>query len=227
MIEIAAWIALTLLIVLATSYIAKRFGVVYMISMYVALILMANIFAAKIVLVGGRLVPASVIVYSSSFLLTDMLSEFYGKKTAQTAVWAGFVANIALVFSVWVALSWDPAPVWGGQESFEAVLGNTPRVVAASLAGYLVSQNHDVISYHFWKKRAPSHLWVRNNASTVVSQGLDTVIFITIAFYGTFPVVDLIIGQYLVKMAIALADTPFLYAAKKLRLYRETQDFPQ
>lgn len=187
-----------------------------MIGMYAALIVVANILASKIVVFAGLFVPAAVIVYASSFLLTDMLSEFYGKKTAQKAVWTGFLANIMLVVSVYIAIIWEGAPFWENQEAFEAVLKNTPRIVFASMAAYLISQHHDVISYHWWMKKAPKHLWLRNNASTIVSQALDTVIFISLAFYGTFPIGAMIVGQYTVKLLIALLDTPFIYAVKKL-----------
>ncbi len=215
MIEIVLWILLTLALVTGTSVVARKYGVEYMIGMYCALIVVANILASKIVVVASFTVPAAVIVYASSFLLTDMLSEFYGKEQARKAVWAGFMANIMLVVSVYIAIIWQGAPFWENQSAFETVLKNTPRIVAASMIAYLVSQHHDVISYHWWKKRFPEHLWLRNNASTVVSQALDTVIFISLAFYGIFPIGTMIVGQYVVKLLIALLDTPFIYTVKK------------
>lgn len=195
---------------------ARKYGVEYIIGMYAALIVVANILASKIVVFAGFAVPAAVIVYASSFLLTDMLSEFYGKHMARKAVWAGFLANIMLVISVYIAIIWEGAPFWGHQEAFETVLKNTPRIVFASMAAYLVSQHHDVISYHWWMNKFPQHLWLRNNASTIVSQALDTVIFISLAFYGLFPIGTMIIGQYVVKLLIALLDTPFIYTVKRL-----------
>ena len=224
MLEVYAWIALTLAVVAGTAVLAARYGVEYLIGMYVALVVTANIITSKIVLFLGETLPAAVIVYSSTFLLTDILSEFYGPHMARKAVWAGFLGNVALVVSVFIAISWQPAPFWEGQEAFEAVLRNTPRIVLASLVAYLVSQQHDVISYAWWKRRFPAQLWLRNNASTVVSQGIDTVLFITLAFYGSFPLAGLIIGQYSVKLLIALFDTPFLYALKRLSIFGEGQD---
>ena len=216
MIEILLWIIVTLVLVSVTSVIARKYGVEYMIGMYAALIVVANILASKIVVFAGLFVPAAVIVYASSFLLTDMLSEFYGKEHARKAVWTGFLANIMLVVSVYIAIIWEGAPFWENQQAFETVLQNTPRIVFASMTAYLVSQHHDVISYHWWMNRFPRHLWLRNNASTIVSQALDTVIFISLAFYGIFPIVEMIIGQYTVKLLIALMDTPFIYTVKKL-----------
>jgi uncharacterized integral membrane protein (TIGR00697 family) len=216
MIEVILWIIATLAIVSGTSVIARKHGIEYMIGMYAALIVTANILASKIVVFAGFAVPAAVIVYASSFLLTDMISEFYGKKEAQKAVWTGFLANVMLVVSVYIAIIWEGAPFWGNQEAFESVLKNTPRIVFASMVAYLMSQHHDVISYHWWMKRFPKHLWLRNNASTIVSQALDTVVFISLAFYGIFPIGEMLIGQYIVKLLIALMDTPFIYTVKKL-----------
>ncbi|RLG68080.1 MAG: VUT family protein, partial [Methanobacteriota archaeon] len=102
-------------------------------------------------------------------------------------------------------------------KSFAEVLGPAPRIVAASMVAYLVSQHHDVFAFHFWKKKTGGkHLWIRNNASTVVSQLVDSVIFITLAFYGVTPLLPLIFGQWVVKMFIAVMDTPFCYLACKL-----------
>jgi hypothetical protein len=215
MIEIVLWILLTLALVSVTSAVARKYGVEYMIGMYCALIVVANILASKIVVFASFTVPAAVIVYASSFLLTDMLSEFYGKDQARKAVWAGFMANIMLVLSVYIAIIWQGAPFWENQSAFETVLKNIPRIVAASMIAYVISQHHDVIAYHWWKKKFPHHLWLRNNASTVVSQALDTVIFISLAFYGMFPLGTMIVGQYVVKLLIALLDTPFIYVVKK------------
>jgi hypothetical protein len=198
-----------------------------MIAMYVALVVTANVLASKIVLFAGQTVPAAVIAYSSSFLLTDMLSEFYGEREARKAVWAGFLASIVLALSVTIAIAWEPAPFWPDQASFESILGNTPRIVLASLVAYLASQHHDVKSYAWWRRHFPHHLWLRNNASTVVSQAIDTVLFISIAFYGLFPIGSMIVGQYLVKLIIAVMDTPFIYSVKRLKVFDRTRDSPR
>ncbi len=215
MIEVIAWIILTLLVASLSAISARKHGPEYIIGLYAAMAVIANVIAGKIVVFAYWSIPAGVIVYASTFLLTDMLSEFYGKKAARKAVWAGFFGNVMLVLSVWIAIRWQAAPFWLDQQAFTAVLGNTWRIVLASLAAYLVSQNHDIWAYDFWKKLTKGrHLWLRNNASTMVSQLLDTVIFITIGFYGLFPVLPMIIGQYIVKIIIALLDTPYLYAVR-------------
>jgi len=178
-----------------------------------ALIVMANIFAHKIVVFGPFTVSAGVIVFSMTFFITDLLSEKFGKKYAYKAVWAGFFANLVLIISIYIVINWQPASyAIEISEMFTKVLALTPRITVASFIAYIISQNHDVWAYHFWKKKTKGkYLWFRNNMSTISSQFIDTIIFVTIAFYGVFPILPLIIGQWTVKLIIALIDTPFMY----------------
>jgi len=210
------WIIATLAITSLSGVIGKRYGVEYVISVVVALIVIANVIAGKIVVIGSFFVPAAVIVYASTFLLTDIISEKWGKQQAQKAVWAGFYANIILVVAVLIAINWKSAPFAAEfSDAFSSVLGLVPRVVLASMAAYLVSQHHDIFAFHWWKKKTGGrYLWLRNTASTVVSQAIDTGIFITIAFYGVMDIVPLLIGQYVIKLVIAIVDTPFMYGIR-------------
>ncbi len=113
------------------------------------------------------------------------------------------------------AVAWEPHTVWAAnQEGFAQTMGTTIRITIASLASFLVSQFHDIWSFHYWKKRTKGkHLWLRNNLSTISSQLINTVVFYLIGFYGVFPIVELIVFTYLVKIVIALVDTPFVYLA--------------
>ena len=210
---IILWILTTLLVVSFTAVLAKKYGVEYLIGIMAALAITANILATKIVMFGPFTVPAGVIVFSMMFLITDILSEKWGKKTARKAVWIGFYANVVFVISVLIAINW-PSALFATEiaEKFKDVLSLTPRIVIAGWIAYLISQNHDVWAFDFWKKKTKGkHLWFRNNASTIVSQLIDSVIFITIAFYGVFPILPLILGQWIVKIIIAILDTPFMY----------------
>ena len=210
---IILWIITSLLVVSFAAVLAKKYGVEYLIGTMAALSVIANILAAKIVVFGPFTVPAAVIVFSMTFLITDILSEKWGKKEARKAVWIGFLANLILIISVLIAINW-PSPEYalGFSEKFREVLSLTPRITIAGFLAYLTSQNHDIWAFHFWKKKTKGkHLWLRNNASTITSQLIDSVIFITIAFYGIFPILPLIIGQWVVKVTIALLDTPFMY----------------
>jgi len=160
----------------------------------------------------GIYVPAGVIGYSITFIATDVISEVFGKERAQEAVFGGFIALIAVFILVQVSLIWPNAPFWHNDEAYVSILGSTSRIILASFIAYLVSQMHDVWAFHFWKRLTQSrHLWLRNNLSTAVSQFLDSLIFVTIAFYGVLPIWPLIYGQWLIKFLIAILDTPIVY----------------
>lgn len=217
MIEVIVWILLTLGVGSLSAIIAKRYGVEYIIGMFASFTVIANVVASKIVVFGPFNVPAAVLVYSTTFLLTDFLSELYSEKEAIKAVYIGFISNIVLVISIWIAVKWQAAPFWTGQPAFESIFGLVPRIVLGSMIAYIISQNLDVKIFMFFKTHYPKHLWLRNNAGTMISQFVDTLIFISIAFYGTSSLdilISLIIGQYIVKWIIAVFDTPFLYLVK-------------
>lgn len=207
------WILATLAISSLAALVGKRHGVEYTIAIMASLVVVANVIAGKIVVFGPFVVPAAVIVYASSFLLTDIISEKWGKQQARKAVWAGFYANVVLVVSVVIAVHWKAAPfATEFADQFASVLGLVPRVVLASMVAYLLSQHHDVFAFSKLRERTKGkHLWLRNIASTAVSQAIDTGVFITIAFYGVMDIIPLLVGQYAVKLLIAALDTPFMY----------------
>ncbi|MGB4501181.1 MAG: queuosine precursor transporter [Natronincolaceae bacterium] len=193
----------------------KRNNLLLWQTLFITSLLTANVVTGKVVLLFGKLVvPAAVVAYAITFLATDIINELYGVKKAQEIVKFGFVAQILASVLICLAALLPVAPFMPEmQKSFLMVLGQNARFVFASLAAYLVSQAHDVYAFNFWKKKTRGrHKWVRNNLSTMVSQILDTVIFITIAFYGTVPnLMVMIISQYIVKFCLALLDTPFFY----------------
>ncbi|WP_461208354.1 queuosine precursor transporter [Desulfocurvus sp. DL9XJH121] len=169
----------------------------------------AALISSKIITVCGVTVPAGVLAYSLTFAASDVVGEVWGRERAGEMVLAGFAALVMTSALSWLAVAWPSASFWDGQHAFARVVGSTPRIVAASLAAYAVSQTHDVWLFHLLKNRTHGrHLWLRNNLSTMVSQGLDSAIFVTVAFYGILPVGPIILGQWLVKLAIAALDTP-------------------
>lgn len=215
MISIIIWILIVLSITTLIAVISKKYGIEFLIGIFVALIIISNILANKIVVFLKWAVPAGIIAYSITFFITDIINEFYDKKQAKKAVWIGFIANILLVILIFIAIKWQPAPFWQNQKEFELILGNTWRIVLASLTAYVISQNHDIWAFNFWKKITKrKYLWLRNNLSTIISQLIDTILFVTIAFYGIFPILNLIVGQFIVKVIIALLDTPFIYLTR-------------
>jgi len=184
-----------------------------LVAAFISLLVISNIIAVKTITVGGLIGPAAVLCYSLTFVISDTISELWGRKTTQFVINTGFGAAILSALFIKLAIVMPGSPFWQQQEAFETILGSNIRIVIASLAAYYISQSHDVWAFHFWKRTTGGkHLWLRNNLSSMVSQLIDTVIFITIAFYNTgAPLLQLIIGQYLLKLVIAAADTPVVY----------------
>ncbi len=163
--------------------------------------------------------PVGAFTYPITFLLTDTIAELFGRKATTRIVWIGFGCSILMLAMIYFGKILPGAGFWvadGGQKHYDFILGSVPRIVLASMVAYLASQNFDVFAFHFWKQvTGGRHLWFRNNASTMMSQAIDTALFITIAFAGTVPgsvLVTMLVGQYLVKVCLAALDTPLVYA---------------
>jgi len=187
---------------------------VFLISLFIAVLVIASVLAAKIIVVGAFFVPAGILAYSLTFLCTDIIGEVYGKQIAQRVVLAGFIALLVTLGLIQLALIWPPAPIYPHQAAFETILNHSGRIIIASIIAYLISQLTDVRLFALLRQLTQGRLlWLRNNLSTIASQLLDSIVFILIAFYGTaLPLFDLIIGQWLIKLAIAALDTPLVYA---------------
>ena len=200
-----------------------------LIALFVTALVTSQVTASKIVgidlpvsipLAGASvLVPAAAFAYAVTFFASDCYAELYGRQDATRLVNVAFAMNFVLLALVWLAIQ---APVSRAsqidQSAFANVLGSSTGIVVGSMLAYLVSQNLDVFTFHWLRDRTDGRLlWLRNVGSTLTSQAVDTVIFITVAFvaFQGMPVGDalgLIVGQYLVKVGVALLDTPFVYA---------------
>lgn len=179
-----------------------------------------NIEVTKCVDMFGASVTLGNVIYSSTFLATDILSERHGGKDARTAVWIGFFCAIAFTVIIQVSMLFEPNAHDLVSDSMDNIFGLLPRLCVASLIAYLVSNMLDTYVYDYIKRKHPKHLWLRNNASTLVSQFVDNVIFTAIAWIGIYDLptmIELGITSYIIKGAITLCDTPFLYAAKKIK----------
>jgi uncharacterized integral membrane protein (TIGR00697 family) len=185
---------------------------IVLMSIFVGSITIASVLANKILNIFGLFVPAGVLAYSITFLMTDVISEIWGKEKAKHAVLGGFIGLVTVLILVQISLVWPKAPIWNQEEAFQTILGSTSRIIVASFTAYLVSQFHDVWAFHFWKNiTRDRHLWLRNNLSTATSQFIDSFLFISVAFYGVLPIWPLIWGQWIIKLAIAFLDTPVIY----------------
>jgi uncharacterized integral membrane protein (TIGR00697 family) len=208
---------------------------VALIALFVTALVTAQVTAAKILafslpfslpVTGATLsLPGAALAYAVTFFASDCYAELYGKRAAQVMVNVAFVMNFVLLALVWSTILAPAAPTSIDPTQFRQVLGASTNIVIASLAAYLVSQNWDVIVFHRLREATDGdRLWLRNIASTASSQLLDTVIFVTLGFLvvpellgvGVAPplpvIASLIVGQYLLKLLIALVDTPFVYA---------------
>ncbi len=163
------------------------------------------------------------ITYASTFLITDILSEYHSKKDARTAVIIGFISMI--IGTILMLIVTFMTPDENGVEIFQSIkniFSIQPRIIFASVTTYLISQNIDISLFKFFKNKLPSRkfLWLRNNGSTLLSQILDNILFNTLAFAGIFPVsviIEIIFSTYILKMIVSLLDTPFIYLAGKLK----------
>jgi queuosine precursor transporter len=188
----------------------------YLNGIFVGLLILSNIVAVKLFSIGTwAMLPAAVIIYIFTFPITDVIVEVYGKKEAQRTVRAGFITQVFALIFISITIALPAAPVFGEQASFETILNGSFRVVVASLISYMISQNLDVFVFGQLKaKHGQKKLWLRNNASTMTSQLIDTTIFIVIAFYGTMPLAvlgGLIFTQYVFKFLASVVLTPVVY----------------
>ncbi len=181
-------------------------------------VIVANIQVIKTVELFGLTATLGNIVYATSFLVTDILNENYGRKDAGKAVGIGFFALISMTVLMNLAIHFVPDPSDFAQESLSTIFGLMPRLALASLTAYALSQLHDVWAYNKMKDRKPGrkYIWLRNNVSTMVSQLIDSLAFTLIAFWGEFEIpvlIEILITTYLFKWLVAVADTPFIYLA--------------
>ena len=185
-------------------------------GLFITSLLIANVLSAKIVSFWGMVIPAAIVAYPLTFLMTDLIGEIWGKEQANKAVKLGFICQIASLVMIGLAILLPVAPFADNQAQFKSIMGQSFRVVAASLVAYYCSQSWDVWIFHKIRDISTKHKWIRNNVSTMTSQMIDTAIFITIAFIGVVPNIwTMIISQYVIKVVYAALDTiPFYLLTK-------------
>ncbi len=181
-------------------------------------IVLANIFVLKQITIFGLAATGGNSLYGAIFLATDLFSEYWGKKEARKAVFFGWFVAFGFLVATQVFLLFQPSVDDFAHESMNTLFSITPRIVIASLIAYLLSQTHDVWAFHFWKdKTGGKFLWIRNNASTWVSQLIDSAVFSFVAFWGLFDtsiVLQIALTTYFLKIIVAVIDTPFLYLSR-------------
>ncbi len=183
-----------------------------LVGIYIGAELAANITEAKPVVLFGLTVDGGTLIYALTFTLIDLIHERQGTRGAQKVILAAFAANAVL--AAYVSLTvWLPYPsFFDGQESYQRVLGQTPRIVGSSLTAYLVASFLDTEVYAWLKRRRVGYRWTWVLASNAAGTLLDSVLFITLAFYGTFPLFPLILGNSVIKMGVTVVSLPLIYA---------------
>jgi uncharacterized integral membrane protein (TIGR00697 family) len=189
---------------------------VAVVALFVTCLVISNVIAVKLAMVQGLVLPAGIIIFPVSYLLADVLTEVYGYRAARRVLWLGFFCNLLAVAAIWIGGLLPAAPFWGGQAAYDQILGATPRILLASFAAYLVGEfANTMIMSKLKVAMAGRHLWARAIASTLVGQGLDSIVFIAIAFSGMMPLPILlgaIVTQWLIKSAYEALATPLTYA---------------
>lgn len=163
-------------------------------GVFVACLLISNILAAKTFTLGNFILPTAVIIFPVVYIVNDVLAEIYGFRKARSVILLGFILNALAVLAYSIAIML-PAPVFAadGAEAFAMVLGSTWRLLLASFAAYLIGSLVNALVMVRMKKRLEKYLMFRCVLSTLIGEGLDACVFISIAFYGTMPVNDLLI----------------------------------
>ena len=224
------WILFLLFDLAMVVVVYRYFGRAGLFAYIVMAIITANIQVVKLVNIFGLETTLGNIMYGSIFLCTDILNEMHGKKEATRAVWLGFLAMIMFTLYMQVSLQFSPSQYDEGQSTaLASIFSFLPRITIGSLLAYLASQFLDVSLFANIRVRTAGRmLWLRNNASTLLSQAVDTTLFVFIGlgpldlFFGAALIPNwqvfsaIWLSSYVMKLIVALVDTPFLYLAKNL-----------
>jgi len=197
-------------------------------SIFITCLITSNIIAVKLVNIFGLVLPAAIIIFPISYIFGDVLTEVYGYHQARRVIWLGFFCNLIAAVAIWLGQILPAASFWEGQAAYERILGYTPRLLGASFLAYLVGEFAN--SFVMAKMKIATNgrwLWTRTIGSTLVGQGLDSLVFMTLAFIGTIPLtvlVGAIVVQWLSKSAYEAIITPLTYVVVNFLKKREGLD---
>ena len=193
---------------------------VVLVALFITCLISANITAVKLIDVFGLIMPAGIVVFPISYICGDILTEVYGYRQARRVIWLGFFCNLIAVLAIGLGQRLPGASFWDGQAAYERILGYTPRLLFASFCAYLVGEFANAAVMAKLKVATQGRwLWLRTIGSTLVGQGLDSLVFIMLAFIGAIPLsamVAAIVTQWLVKTAYEAAVTPVTYVVIRL-----------
>jgi len=184
-------------------------------GVFVAILLISNVASSKITLFGPFTFDGGTLLFPLSYIFGDILTEVYGYARARKVIWIGLFCNLLMAAIFMTVGALPSAPDWHNQNAYDAILGLTPRIVIASVIAYFVGEFSN--SFTLAKMKIVTkgrYLWTRTVGSTLIGELFDTLLFVTIAFYGVFPTPDLItllISNYIFKVGVEVVFTPITY----------------
>jgi uncharacterized integral membrane protein (TIGR00697 family) len=185
------------------------------VAVFCGLLIISNIGATKLIAVGPLITDGGAFLFPLVYVVGDVLSEVYGWRATRRAIWLAFGLSALAALTFWLVQQAPPADDWANQDAFEAVLGFVPRIVAASLAGFLVGQMlNSWVLVRIKGRTQESRLWLRLLGSTAVGEFADTLVFCTIAFYGVitgWTFVNYVVTGYVYKVAVEVLVMPITY----------------
>ncbi len=193
--------------------------------LFVAVLLISNIAATKITTLGPFTFDAGTLLFPLAYIFGDILTEVYGYKKSRRVIWLGFLSTILMSAIFMIVAKLPAAADWPFQEDYMNILGYTPRIVFASLIAYLAGEfSNATILAKMKVKMKGRHLWARTIGSTIVGQGIDTLLFVVIAFGGVFPIWAMIVSNYIFKTLVEVIFTPITYAVVNFLKKSEHED---
>lgn len=198
------------------------------IALYVLYLTLSQIIASKIAAfnLGFKIyyAPAAVLIFPFTFQITDIVNEAFGRLEVHRMIFIAFICQAIMTFFLWLGTIIPSAPFWNFQESWQNIISLVPRITLASWIAFLISENLDAILYAKIRELTKGKfLWIRNVFSDIPCLALDSVIFVSLAFYGVIPIGSLIIGQIVLKWVIGVVDTPFMYLSRYILYWVPTE----
>lgn len=217
------WVLTLLFSFLGVLLFYKLFGKMGLFVWISIATIICNIQTTKIVDIFGLETSLGTILYGSTFLATDIINEVYGKEQAKKTILMGFLVMVFMTILMTLALLYTPSKSDFANDSLKLIFTLNIRITIASIIGFMLSQLTDTVLYNKIKKKYKG-LWIRNNVSTIVSQLLDTFIFVSITYIGKLDfkvMLTIFITMYVLKVLVAILDTPFIYLSKNIKPVKE------
>ena len=219
------WVSTLIFASISIPWYIKRYRKVdFVVAIYVIYLAMSQIIATKIAVfhlfIGTFYTPAAVLIFPFTFQIIDIVNEAYGRYEVHRMTYIALVTQVIMAFFFWLADLLPSAPFWQANPGWHSIISLVPRITVASWIAFIISQNLDAFLYAKLRGLTNGrHLWIRNVIGDIISLAVDSVIFITLAFWGLQPIVPLIVGQIVIKWLVSIVDTPLMYLSRRI-LYR-------